>query len=223
MKTLCGRLVAVVLLVAVTGQARADFIGTITIEGTATGSLGDTSFKDALVTFTGTYNTADITEHVFPPWPEPPHATPIEWTAPLESAAVNVSGIGSATILASGTAGFYSAFQIRKNPPAQLSLTFFPSDLPLYVVAGGLGSQYWGNDLTQSVGPVQLSFGLPLPPIGTVATSEGSLTITGINFNDWTGQVDVVPEPSSLILLSLGLLCLLGYGWRRKRMVAASA
>jgi hypothetical protein len=57
------------------------------------------------------------------------------------------------------------------------------------------------------------------PFTDTFKTGTGGLT--GTLTYDSTPSATAVPEPSTLTLLSLGSLSLLGYGWRRRKQVAA--
>ena len=45
-------------------------------------------------------------------------------------------------------------------------------------------------------------------------TPTGSFTLNGFTL-DVTAQLEVVPEPSGLVLVGTGVLCLLGWSWRR--------
>jgi hypothetical protein len=99
---------------------------------------------------------------------------------------------------------------------------------------GGVADAFADYDLTQPFGPVNLDFGPPPWTIpGTLYTSAGDLDITSVEFYVqtgpdsfqylWQGQLTVTPEPSSWLLAGLGLLCLLGYGWRRWKRAATAA
>ena len=73
-------------------------------------------------------------------------------------------------------------------------------------------------------GTVLVPGGLPALPhlgvsaVGTWVSSgrQQKVAIDNMSLSD-----SVVPEPSSLVLLSMGAASLLGYGWRRKRKLAA--
>src|SRR5262249_52378695 len=72
-----GVFVALGLSLAAASQIRAD-TGTVFVQGTASGRLGDNPFMDVQIVFTGTYDTGDITETVRDPsrwWTAPIYAT----------------------------------------------------------------------------------------------------------------------------------------------------
>jgi len=67
----------------------------------------------------------------------------------------------------------------------------------------------------------------PFPGIWVAAEALGLWTFRSFGasefgpFSDDLDALDVVPEPSTVSLLVLGSLCLLGYAWRRRRQPAA--
>src|SRR5262249_43660286 len=54
-----------------------------------------------------------------------------------------------------------------------------------------------------------------------VPQSNGFTEIITLSQGSLSPSTTAVPEPSTLTLLSLGSLSLLGYGWRRRKQVAA--
>lgn len=163
------------------GQIRAD-TGTVFVQGTASGRLGDNPFMDVQIVFTGTYDTGDITET--------DRGQSRRWTAPIY-ATIDVPGIGQAEIQ-EGQVISFSQNEPVHLPPSVLGMCF-----PYFIVEGGHFDYNLNYDLTYTFGPVRLGFNPP-PPIGQpsygVGTSAGPLVITGQDFYDWTFYVEVVPE-----------------------------
>jgi hypothetical protein len=108
----------------------------------------------------------------------------------------------------------------RTGPPAQ-NFGF----LPFFVTAPPMGELENGNTLT----PLGLTLGLTNSDINgnfshNIFTTTGGLDVVDI---DATGEIlslasrgQLAPEPSGLVLSGIGILGLLGYGWRRRKRAA---
>jgi hypothetical protein len=55
----------------------------------------------------------------------------------------------------------------------------------------------------------------------TWSTQQQSFAIGALEVTENGPQVTGVPEPGSLTLLGIGVLGLLGYGWRRRKQAVA--
>lgn len=209
MKLLSSIAIAAVCLLAAT-PTQAGFQGVATIEGLASGTFEGHSFQNALVTFTGSYNTDDI----FFTGISQGHFESLAYA----TGAVNVAGIGSAdlgrTILES-----YSQQKDGIYPPSDIGMVFRGQSIGVqpggFLVDGGLPGSHDDIDLHESFGPQGVGFWEPPPPIGYVVTSEGNLVISNIDFFSWTVEVSVaVPAPPSFVLAGLGLI---GLPWLTRR------
>jgi hypothetical protein len=83
----------------------------------------------------------------------------------------------------------------------QADLSAPPTAVPftqILEVTGGTGAFLWYN--------------------GRLTGSGTSNFVTGIGANSGSGTLNTTPEPASLALLPIGLLCLVAYRWRRQRM-----
>lgn len=95
-----------------------------------------------------------------------------------------------------GNAGILTTVSLNTKLGETAGSAFDPSTGTLYVADGGTGG-------TNKLYTLDTSTGI-LTPVGNTGTRIG---IAGLTF--------VVPEPSSLALVSLGWLVLVGMGWRK--------
>jgi hypothetical protein len=120
--------------------------------------------------------------------------------------AVGVLSNNTAILLGSGSAGSvpvnrgqWNSFEMDQNFQTQTQSAFvngvFIGEVPFATAATGLFA---------------LEFGVLTSP-GTDQAFVDNLSVT---------STTAVPEPSTLTLLSLGSLSLLGYGWRRRKQAA---
>jgi hypothetical protein len=179
---------------ALPGTGRAGII-TYTETFKGTGSLGTSTFMDAMVTLTGTGDTANVTGTAF-------------IVNPL-TATVKVAGVGTANFT-TGTIG------VLDEPGS--GLAGFESGITegIFVV----DSSFASYGLTTAIGPVtnDLVFGA----FGaTFSTDQGNFQITNFTSQGTFTATLGTPEPASLTLLGLGGAALLGYGWRRRKRAVA--
>jgi hypothetical protein len=186
---------------ALSGTGRADLI-TYTEQATASGSLGSTSFTNALVTLTFTGDTANVTQ-------------------PRPGIFANSTGTATVTVAGLGTATFTDAIEVFDVQ--RLSAAGFADSS-----AGGIdvlfsfNSVFASYDLTTPIGPASGSsststgqpFGTDLGPL-VFSSVAGTSTFTA------TTSTTATPEPASLTLLGVGAVGLLGYGWRQRKRAAA--
>ncbi|HEV8396088.1 MAG TPA: PEP-CTERM sorting domain-containing protein [Vicinamibacterales bacterium] len=186
--------------------------------GTGSGKIGGTSFTDAFVLFTGTADTADVVP--FEPFPGF-----IVYAVPIDTLTVNIAGVGIATLTEPAEIfGIPFAFddpsgQIPPFPTFILGRIDHPPDLDGFTGMAAVSSNaLLDYDLKTSIGPVS-----DLGGVGFIdhcsepfhdpclATSLGALSFT-TNIESEAGGtfkatlVDDVPEPSTLLLISGGLV-----------------
>lgn len=127
---------------------------------------------------------------------------------------------------------FGDSFKTTGIPP------FLPGPLDVGTVSQTVvpNDTFTGNDFTASSGDVTLTGPkllarlevtadtVVVPDVGDrftvslveVASSFKDAADNEIAFSSTSGTVSVVPEPSSMALLGIGAMSLLGYGWRRR-------
>jgi hypothetical protein len=189
---------------------------TYQITGTSSGTIGGSSFVNALTTVALSGDTTNVTA-----WSACPTCL-----VNLGSTTVSIAGIGSAVV--TDPTGVYStgvpvdlgiglpllpylAILVIDNPPATgpdpgFGIGLFGSNALL------------GYDLRSSIGSITAAPGLVGPSTCcTTRTSLGDLIFTsGISpTSQATLTVSTVPEPSSLLLFAIGALTLAGGRLRR--------
>ena len=188
-------LASAALLLGGTREARATPV-TYTLGGEFSGTLGSTSFKNELATFTftgDTANTKDLGSGFYAD------------TAGISTFTLN--GVKTATFL-SPTFGVESEF-------GAAAFYDFGKPFAAGVYNPGLGSY----DLSALREPVNGYF---VQEAGTEATSLGALFITGSRTNVTFQATAATPEPGSLLLLGTGLLGSLGVLRHRVRNIGVS-
>ena len=171
---------------------------------TATGTIGEQSFSNAVLTFTTVADTSNITLQM------------IEGIATYENpglTTVQIAGIGTATF--TGGDSFGAISKILNSPPpyglvgiGDLTLTlFFGANQVGYPPLSDLSQPYTATgDGASSFGPFQ-------------TTTLGDLTITESISSEGTFTAFTVPEPTSLT--SAGIACLIVGAWTLARRCRA--
>jgi len=181
---------------------------TYTLKGVASGTVGTQSFSDAMFTIQGVSDTADVFETIHP---TPPIMHVFHAPVPAGSATINISGFGS------GIFPFVTEFFIYQEHYA-VGISRTGGDL---LDMGNIVLTTY--DLKSSIGPVVNTLG---PPDGlfngmhNVPTSLGLINFSSLHMAVTFTATTAVPEPSTLTLLGLGALSLLGYAWHRRIRVA---
>jgi PEP-CTERM motif len=116
------------------------------------------------------------------------------------SSSININGIGTVQILTQTSTAVNSGNQI----------IYGDVETNLGLVYGPFTTQFNSWDMTTGIGPISASGGIGEWISSPVLTNDGSLDFfDSINTITLTFQAILVPEPSTLALLALGLIALL--------------
>lgn len=134
----------------------------------------------------------------------------------------SVVGVGGASITVSVGSVDPGFFDLPVG--ALIDLSFFSSSQVLNFIQIDPSARFLTTTTTTAsmIDPVLAGAGLGVASLGTI---DGALTPTGgpdIQYQvDGSSVVNIIPEPSSLVLFGTTAACVIGFGWRRKRKTAA--
>ena len=196
---------------------------TYEFSGTGSGAIGGTSFTDALVVYTGTADTGDVVTLSFMGF--------TFYAVALDGLTVNIAGIGTATI--TDPAEIFGIPQAVIDPDGEipplpgliLGRIDNPPDLAGFTgMAAVFSNLLYGYDLKTSIGPITDFGGVGfIEDCGTpghdpcLGTSLGALSFTTNIWGETGGTFQAVPEPSTLLLMSGGLVALVRRTRRGRR------
>lgn len=176
------------------GRVEASLI-TYTESTVASGTLGSTSFTNALLTLTFVGDTDNVT-----------HPSAFMYMNSIGTATVTVAGVG--------TANFTDQIAVYDDQTYAAGFLDVTNNKHIIDQAGGFHITY---DLKTAVGPAT---GPIYPGTNTAfATDQGTLVITSAaSSGTFTATVTAVPEPSSLVLALFGLAApVVATGLRRRK------
>ncbi len=198
-----GLAVAVLGLMGLTDRAEAVPI-TYTETATISGTLGATSFSNALVTITGLADTNNVI------------GGGTFFNVPVV-ATVTVAGVGSGTL--TDIVQVFSG--INGNPEAGFVAKKLASDPFFTILLDTRNAALTNYDLKSPIGPVTGAASISNPIGLKFGSTAGDFAITSVANGTSTflatGGITAVPEPSTLTSAALASLMGLGYAWRRRR------
>ena len=131
-------------------------------------------------------------------------------SALLAGGSLTKTGSGSATLVAGNT---YTGDTKIEDGILSISNPYLNDLAGVYISTGA--KLDLGFSSSDTIGSLYLD-GASAPAGTWGATGSGAAHIDDIHFSG-TGQLNVVPEPSTLVLLAAGALGLLAYAWRRSQ------
>lgn len=162
--------------------------------GTGSGTFGEQAFSDASFTIAAQADTSNIMS-----WQE----TNLQNTH--DSTTITITGIGTHEILSPSHTWHQTAGDggLGENLGANW-----------ITLSGGfaLGAEWFSYALDTNIGPIVVDDPLSVNQFNNVSTSGGTLSFSAIDTVSFSATV--IPEPSSLVLLGIGLL---GLGLQRAR------
>ena len=188
MKRLYLLLLSLALLLSIVGQASAIAI-TYSEQATVTGTIGNFTFSNAVLTIWWTGDTANVQNL----------GGFFENDAAANTVNLSISGFGSAL--------FTDALYVFDNQGA-ITVGFADAGSSILDTVDNAFGTY---DLTTAIGPItNSSF---IRPDVFFPTDQGPLNILSAGNSTFTATTSAIPEPTTLSLLGLGLLGV----WRRRR------
>ena len=171
---------------------------TYTLETTASGSLGGTSFTDATLILSMTNNTTNVTN----------------------SAPGDFENVGTVTVsIGGGTAvTFTDPTQVFSDQ--SLSTVGF-EDLAVDDILDSISTSFATYDLKTSIGPIVGSS--EIIPVASFPTTGGAFVLTSVGESaTFTAATSAIPEPSSWAMMLIGFAGLGYAGYRRARVAHAT-
>jgi len=196
-----------ILTVALLGSASVAHATSITYTqtGITSGMIGGASFTNALATVTVTGDTANVVTQTIEGYLFNVNVSTLT--------RVTIAGVGTATVtVPTAIYSFPTPILIDSGLPVLPYVVMGTLDSPPAVDSftglGGLGSNsLLGYDLRTAIGPITGSPGGVFYPVGLIVpTNLGNLSFTSNLTPTMVGTFSAtVPEPNSLVLLSLGI------------------
>lgn len=194
----CAMTAVASLALLATARVQAGTI-TFTYRATGSGSIGATAFSDKQFTMTAVGSTDERFA-----WPSGGYTTPIE------TASISIDGVGTysfSTALAAFVNNTSKTCGFRAAVWPNVDLCYMPSTSALST---------W--DMLASIGPIAGTSTLLQWSNQTISTTGGQLIFRTASpaGSSFQAALTGAPEPSSLVLLSVGSVAFLAYTRRRR-------